>query len=736
MNKSKFVNSINNLFSSYKFLNIFIIVVYALLLTLTLSLKYYFFQSVINSDNTSKKNIVAQKTIDVVDTYKTELLKKEVAQKIDPILTPADDTYIKNNYLGIVKTIEVIRAKDTSIQTKTEELNNLFDIANQEQKKYVVNYLLTESEDKFNILTDRASKLLSIILKKGVTEKDFDSMSVNKIIIQNADKDISRAQLSVINALLEQVIVPNMVVDEAATELARKNAVNAVKPFVVTFHKGETIVYEGEPVTKLKKDALDKVGYNVLELNYKGFLSIWALVIIGMIALIYYMQFFEKQLLNRNSLSIVGILAILLVLCAVSIPEGASLYFIPIPAFTILLAIFTSPRIAFLVSVLMITLIALSLQVNEPVIAVFSMIALYSSISTARIKYSRRFDLVKSGFETAIFMVVIIVAIYSLERSTYDISVQLIASDIFAGFINGVLSGIIALGTLPLIENLFKITTPYGLAELGDHNQPLLKRLQFEAPGTFSHSLMVSNLCEAAAEAIGADPILARVGALYHDIGKLKRPLFFVENQTYFGIENPHNKLNPRLSKMVITAHPKDGVELAREYGLPPVIQNFITQHHGESLAGHFYTQAIQQEGAENVKEEQFRYPGPKPNMKETAILMIADAIESASRTLQDHSQEELDVLINRLIQDRLNDGQLADSTLTLRDLKVIANTFNRFIRASHHQRIIYHQNIINELNNNINIKPQNNITSKLVDSELEEKIEKKIQKRQQKNND
>ena len=284
--------------------------------------------------------------------------------------------------------------------------------------------------------------------------------------------------------------------------------------------------------------------------------------------------------------------------------------------------------------------------------------------------------------------------------------------------LNGIVSSMIALGTLPLFESSFKIITPYGLAELADHNQPLLKRLQFEAPGTYHHSLMVSNLCEAAAEAIGANPILARVGAFYHDIGKLKRPLFFVENQSYFGIENPHKKLNPRLSKMVITAHPKDGVELAKEYGLPAVINNFILQHHGEGLASYFYNQAVQEEGIENVKEEQFRYTGPKPNMKETAILMIADAVESAVRSLKNPTSEEIEQIINKIIVERLNDGQLADSPLTLHDIKVIAATFSRILRGMQHNRIKYQENIVAELNKN-----KINMPAKLLDEDLEKKI-------------
>lgn len=289
------------------------------------------------------------------------------------------------------------------------------------------------------------------------------------------------------------------------------------------------------------------------------------------------------------------------------------------------------------------------------------------------------------------------------------------------GFGNGLLSGIIALGVIPLVESAFKIITPYGLAELADHNQALLRRLQFEAPGTYHHSLMVSNLCEAAAEAVEANPILARVAAFYHDIGKLKRPLFFIENQSYFGIENPHERLNSKLSKMVITAHPKDGVELAREYGLPPIIHQYIIQHHGDSLVAYFYKQAIADEGVENVQEEQFRYNCPRPSSKEAAILMLADAVESAVRAAKNASQEAVDELIDKIINEKLVDGQLSESPLTQKDIKTISGVFKRALRGMQHQRVKYHEDILEELNK----KNINGIKQAQMQIDIESKIAK-----------
>jgi len=531
--------------------------------------------------------------------------------------------------------------------------------------------------------------------------------------------------------MLEQVIVPNLVVDEYATEIAKKNAQNSVKPYEVTFQKGEKIVFDGEPVTKLKRDALREAGYNVLELNWQGILGIFALVALSTFIFLQYEKNFEKTYLEVNHLTITAILSIILALIAVILPTGTSPYILPFPAFIIILSIFTNARIAFFAATLLLAVLTIGMQYDIQFVVSFLVLNTVSMISISQIRFSKRIDLIKTGMEISLVGLLIIVCIYTLERFLIDIDNLLILQNAGLIVVNGILSGIIALGTLPILESSFRIITPYGLAELADHNQPLLKRLQFEAPGTYHHSLMVSNLAEAAAEAIGANPILARVGSFYHDIGKLKRPLFFVENQSYFGIENPHTKLNPRLSKMVITAHPKDGVELAKEEHLPPIIHNFILQHHGEGLASYFYNQAIAEEGAENVKEEQFRYTGPKPNMKETAILMIADAVESAVRALKTPTNEEIEQIIDKIIKERLNDGQLSDCPLTLKDLRTVAATFNRILRGMQHNRIKYHEDIVQELDKN---KVIPTVPAQALDVDLEEKIKQLEQNRNNNN--
>ena len=717
MNKLILATKIRDMFFSAKAFKTLGFIIFTFILTAIIASQNFFFQGIIEN-GISKKDVIAQKTITVVDVKRTEQHRKEVAQKVDPILTPAEDDFIKNNLEMLENSIWQIRKKEVEESVKREEVSLLFDMTDNSKKEFVINFMLRSEDSDLREVFEKSALTLQNILAKGITEKDFERNNIDNIILNNLVSNVSRRQISIIEALLSQIIVPNLVVDEFATEIARKNAENSVKPYEITFQKGDKILFEGEPVTRLKRDALRQAGYNVYELNWQGLVAIYVLVFLATLIFINYMKYFEKQFLESKYLSLMAVLSMLLAGIAVVIPTGFSPYVLPIPAYVVLLAIFTNPRVAFSAVCVLLTVLTVGMQYPAPFLVTFMLLSLVTMVTISQIRYSRRFDLIKAGFLISLTGVIIVLAIYLLERCLIDVNNVLIFKNSVFIILNGIVSAMIALGTLPLFESLFKIITPYGLAELADHNQPLLKRLQFEAPGTYHHSLMVSNLSEAAAEAIGANPILARVGAFYHDIGKLKRPLFFVENQSYFGIENPHTKLNPRLSKMVITAHPKDGVELAKEYGLPAVINNFILQHHGEGLAKYFYNQAVQEEGAENVKEEQFRYTGPKPNMKETAILMIADAVESAVRSLKNPSSEEIEKIIDKIIVERLNDGQLADSPLTLHDIKVIAATFSRILRGMQHNRIKYQENIEEELRKN-----KINMPSKILDEDLENKI-------------
>lgn len=717
MAKLEFVSNLKDFFTSAQTLKYIYFVVFTLLMTSVIASQNFFFQNIIEN-GISKRDIIAQKTLTVEDVKRTEQHRKEVAQKVEPVMAPAEDDFIKTNLQTLQSSVMQIRKKNVELAIKKEELGILFDLSDNSKRDFIINFLLKADDNILHEVFDKSNLTLTNILHEGITEKDYEKDNIDQIILNNMVSNVSKRQVSVIKAMLEQVIVPNLVVDEFATEIARKNAQNSVKPYEVVFQKGDKILFEGEPVTRLKRDALRQAGYNVYQLNWQGLAAIYIIVFIGTSLFLSYMKFFEKDFMQPRYLSIAAFLSLLIAIIAVLIPTGFSPYVIPIPAFLILMSIFTKPRIAFVAAVILLSVMSIGYQYNIQYLVAFLLLSILSAIAVSQIRYAERVDVIKTGFYIGIAGLIIVLSIYILEKCLIEVDNVLLLKNCIFILLNGIFSAIIASGLMPLFESAFKIITPYGLAELGDHNQKLLKRLQMDAPGTYHHSLMVSNLCEAAAEAIGADPILARVGALYHDIGKLKRPLFFVENQSYFLIENPHNKFTPRISKMIITAHPKDGLEIAKEYHLPQVVQNFIIQHHGEGLASYFYNQAVKEEGVENVKEEQFRYPGPKPNTKETAILMIADAVESAVRSLKNPTPEEIEGMINKIIVERLNDGQLSDSPLTLKDIKTIASTFSRILRGMQHNRIKYQENLAEELQ-----KQKINMPAKLLDEDLENKI-------------
>jgi putative nucleotidyltransferase with HDIG domain len=254
--------------------------------------------------------------------------------------------------------------------------------------------------------------------------------------------------------------------------------------------------------------------------------------------------------------------------------------------------------------------------------------------------------------------------------------------------LNGMLSAALTLGTLALFGHLFGITTTLGLLELAHPTQPLFRRLLTEAPGTYHHSVVIANLAERAAEVTGADPLLCRVGAYYHDIGKIVRPYAFIENQ--LAEENIHDRLDPATSARMIAAHVTDGLDLARKYRLPERVRDMIAQHHGTRFVGTFYHRAVAQSDGATIEETGFRYPGPRPQTREAGILMLADGVEATLRAVHDHTAEGIDRTIRKVVDERLTEGQLDECDLTFRDLDRIRQVFFNILRGMFHPRITY----------------------------------------------
>lgn len=356
----------------------------------------------------------------------------------------------------------------------------------------------------------------------------------------------------------------------------------------------------------------------------------------------------------------------------------------PLSMFSILTGLLLSRRLAIMVAIVLCLIFGV---LNDFGLEYFFIHLAGSFMGVASIASVRnRADITRLGLKIVFANVVAIVIIHlflSWPARTFEVN-------LLSGALSGFSSALIVLGILPYLENFFSRTTNIKLLELADFTQALLKRLTIEAPGTYHHSLIMASLAEQAAEAIGTNSLLARVGAYYHDIGKLSNPEYFIENQQTMG--NPHDPLTPTMSSLVVISHVKEGVALARHYRLDKIIVDCIEQHHGTSLIHYFYHRALEQNT--EINSENFRYPGPKPRSKVAAILMLADSAEAASRTIEDPSPGRIRDMVEKIINNKFTDGQFAECPITLHDLSKIAESLAASLSGLHHARIEYQETV------------------------------------------
>jgi putative nucleotidyltransferase with HDIG domain len=419
------------------------------------------------------------------------------------------------------------------------------------------------------------------------------------------------------------------------------------------------------------------------------------------IVMIYLYQQRKDIYQNENYLILIALVVVSALLIAKAIisiyikPEWASLlgYLIPIASASMLLAILLDTKLALLVTAILSGLVGV-ITGNELRFALVGLVSGMVGVYSVS-KLSQRSDLAKAGL--VYISTANVVTIISVELVTRGFNSSTMALGIIVGIMNGIFAAVLTIGVLPYLESAFKITSSVKLLELANPGQPLLKQLLMEAPGTYHHSIIVGNLAESAADAVGGDALLVRVGAYYHDIGKLRRPYFFIENQRTY--ENPHDKLTPNLSTLIITSHTKDGIEMAREQNIPQPILDIIEQHHGTSLVSFFFHCALESEKSERtVNEADFRYEGLKPQTKEAALVMMADSVEAAVRSLHKPTPGRIEGLVRRVIKDKLQDGQLDECNLTFKDLDIIAVAFVKLLSGIFHNRVEYPDTVIKEL--------------------------------------
>ncbi|MGI6425397.1 MAG: HD family phosphohydrolase [Tepidanaerobacteraceae bacterium] len=441
---------------------------------------------------------------------------------------------------------------------------------------------------------------------------------------------------------------------------------------------------KGTIITEDHRELLKEIGLLARDRKADISLLVGTLCIAGLLQgiLVFAVYHFNRDIYNNNLYMTLLAIIILSTLVISMFIKSISNYLIPLAAGSMLISILINPQIAVFASFVMSIVVGIMLGNNFSFTLVALSGALVGIFCTAKV-YQRN-DLTKAGGIIGCINSLLIMSLLLLRNET----ILDVLRQIPWGMISGILSSILTIGTLPFLENAFGITSAIKLLELSNPNQALLRRLMVDAPGTYHHSIIVGNLAEAGAEVVGADSLLARVGANYHDVGKLKRPYFFIENQ--LTSENPHDKLSSSLSALIITSHVKDGLDIAREYNLPPIIIDFIAQHHGTTLLSFFYNKALENNDSKKVNESNFRYEGPKPQTREVAIVMLADCAEAAVRSLSRPTPGRIEGLIRQIIKEKLADGQLDECDLTLKDLDKIASAFSRVLSGVFHTRIEY----------------------------------------------
>lgn len=550
--------------------------------------------------------------------------------------------------------------------------------------------VLTAKEADFDEFCDVMLNMSRETMEKGVREGAL-ATELQSLHLQVLGKGLHTSFVRVSYSVLDNCIKENVFIDEIATQEERDRAAASVQP--VIYKKGQNIVQAGELVTEQQLAMLSSLGLlentHVDTSMYVGMASLTALMY-GLMLL--YLYQFERELLRNPKEMLLLTLILLLVVALGWMLKGINIYLIPVQMGTIIVAMLLHQRLAITFNVV-IGVIAGILGTGSDGMLTSSMfhILLMSLFGGAAAVYlskrtTRRSGLVYAGFVIALVNFVTMMAAGVLTSTDMGATLK----SALYGAAGGMLSAVLAVGVIPLLESTFNLVTPQVLLELSTPTHPLLKMLQTEAPGTHHHSLLVANLAEAAATEVGANPLLCRVGAYYHDIGKTRRPIFFKENQ--IDQPNPHDGMEPGVSAAILAAHVRDGLALADKYKLPRPIKDMIAQHHGDGVMAYFYYNAkkkADEEGRE-IDIRDYSYDGPKPQTKEAAILMMADTVEAATRTLKDRSRESMSKMIEKLVKDKFESGELNEAPLTFRDLTLISDAFIRTLTGIYHERIEY----------------------------------------------
>ncbi len=547
--------------------------------------------------------------------------------------------------------------------------------------------ILTLADKEWANVRQEVPTTLSRAMRESIRQQDLAQARRNVPALVSLT--LNDEEVAVVSALVQAMLVPNTFVNKAATEAARKQARDAVEGVPRSYQTGEIILRAGEVVTEVDLEALQRFGLLQEETNWRDLVGAVGIIILVTLLLGVGLVRYKPALLTERSRDVLlaALIFVLFVLLAkLMVPGRAVLpYLYPAAGLSMLMTVLLNPEMGIL------STIALAAIVGHIANGSLEMATFATAGGLAGALMLRRVARVNAFFWTGVYVgVVNVIVVLSFQLTLDAIDAVGMLTLLAVSFASGALAASLTLAIFFLVGNLFDVTTALQLLDLSRPSHPLLTQLLLKAPGTYHHTLMVANLAEQAAERIEADPLLVRVGAYYHDIGKTVRPYFFTENQLD-GV-NPHDQLDPYTSASVLIAHVIDGLDLAKRYRLPSRVRAFIPEHQGDARVSFMYQKAVELAGGDEsqVDEALFHYPGPKPQSRETALLMLADVTEAVVKSRRPASAEEMEKVVRDAIQMRVEQGQLDECDLTLQDLEAIRRSFVDTLKGVYHSRVKY----------------------------------------------
>ena len=637
----------------------------------------------------SSKTVYATK--DVEDSVTTEQLRQAAANQVEPSYKSVDTsvnsavlTDMQNAFEAILELKgEFAPASDGKISDET--LSGFNAQCPVSITKDSLAALLAASDESFTALASAALTEARDTLNSTLPEGQ-ESAAVTRITRGLLTEEYPANLVAIATEVLQENLRPNMLIDQEITEANRQKARDAVEPEMLV--KREVIVREGEIVTEAEYEMIRSLGLladNKLDVPLLG--GLFLLVLIFCAAIFLYLWLFDQQVLQDNKRLLLLCIIIVLEVAISLLVRDLNSYLMPVAMGAILISILIDTKTAMFVSAMLSFMVSMLVSADGlfsmTMFSILLMAFAAGPVSAFVLSHKQlRTGTLLAGFSVALVNFIVTLSIGLISSANLKTALTNACWAIGGGIFGAVL----AIGLQSLLEWMFNLATNAKLIELSNPNQPLLRRLLMEAPGTYHHSIIVANLAEAGATAVGGNGLLARVGAYYHDVGKLKRPMYFKENQMG---DNPHDRTDPRVSTAILTAHTRDGAQMATKDRLPSQVLDIIRQHHGDSLVLYFYDKAAKLYG-EDIDISSFRYEGPRPRSKEAAVVMLADTIEAATRTLANPSPEKMEALIRKLVREKMDDGQLNDSALTFSDLDKICATFSTVLTGVFHERIEY----------------------------------------------